>query len=114
MMATSHSETELEADDVILVKAVALKRVDYDSCLFDCLEIGEAKMHFEPVLGLPRHQSKLLKARIRSKEVRYFALGRIVGQPFHVNRLCRILGILHDLRELLGYLGELGVMSTRM
>ena len=99
VMTACDCETKLKANDVILVKAIALERIDHDGCLFDCLKIGEAEVHFEAVLGLPWHQTQLLEARKWPEDVRYLTLCRIVRQSFDVNGPGGVLRVGHHARE---------------
>jgi len=95
MKTTSDSEAELEPNDVIFMKPVALERVYHQCCLFDRIEIGEAEMDLVTVFGLSGNEAQLFEARVRTEDVSHFALSGIVGEALNVDSLCGIFRVLH-------------------
>ena len=79
VVATCDCETELEPNDVVLVKAIALQGVYDENRLLNCVEVCEAKVHFVPVFGISWHKSQLVESGERPKQVRNFSLCGVVG-----------------------------------
>ena len=76
-LVVDHRVRELEAKDVILVEAIALKSVDYYRSLKRGFEVGEAQHHLFPRTLFPRNQAHSFEADERSEDVSHFSLGGI-------------------------------------
>ena len=71
-------------------------------------------MHLEAIFGLSRHQTKLLEAGIRPKDVCNFPLSGVMRKPFDIYCASSILGVLHDRGEVLGCMIHLLIAHHRL
>jgi len=81
----------MKTNDIILIKSVPLKSVDYHSCLTSVIKVGEAEDNSTIILGLSGDKTDRLKSREGSKDMGDFSLSCSIRNSFYVDSVRSIL-----------------------
>ena len=90
ILVVGDSVGELKTQNIIFVKAVALKSVDDNRCLQSRFEISKAENYFIARFLFTRNQTNSLVTRKGSKNMRYFSFRCIKRNAFNINSVCSI------------------------